>query len=84
MLFSPPTEDDDENNDSSEVPDYSQLRLPSAKTLTTLEDANTKLYIGTEVNIRTGKVNHKQYFTSVQVLNEQNVMAKLSNKDPNI
>ncbi|KAE8294652.1 WD repeat-containing protein 63 [Larimichthys crocea] len=42
------TEDDDENNDSSEVPDYSQLRLPSAKTLTTLEDANTKLYIGTE------------------------------------
>ncbi|KAG8003354.1 WD repeat-containing protein 63, partial [Nibea albiflora] len=43
------TEDNDENNDRSKVPDYSQLRLPSAKTLTTLEDVNTKLYIGTEV-----------------------------------
>ncbi|KAM7388182.1 hypothetical protein PAMP_024376 [Pampus punctatissimus] len=30
------------------VPDYSQLRVPSAKTLTALEDVNTKLYIGTE------------------------------------
>ncbi|XP_031139846.1 WD repeat-containing protein 63 isoform X1 [Sander lucioperca] len=38
-----------ENGDSSKViPDYSQLRLPSAKTLKALEDVNTKLYIGTE------------------------------------
>ncbi|XP_041790507.1 dynein intermediate chain 3, axonemal [Chelmon rostratus] len=38
-----------ENIDSSEfIPDYSQLRVPSAKTLRTLEDVNTKLYIGTE------------------------------------
>ncbi|XP_076581938.1 dynein axonemal intermediate chain 3 [Chaetodon auriga] len=41
--------DSNENTDSSEViPAYSQLRVPSAKTLTTLEDVNTKLYIGTE------------------------------------
>uniref|UniRef100_UPI0037E83383 dynein axonemal intermediate chain 3 n=1 Tax=Semicossyphus pulcher TaxID=241346 RepID=UPI0037E83383 len=43
------TEGADENGDSSEViPDYSQLRVPSAKSLTTLEDVKTKLYIGTE------------------------------------
>ncbi|XP_041647304.1 dynein intermediate chain 3, axonemal [Cheilinus undulatus] len=43
------TEDANENDDSSEViPDYSQLRVPSAKTLTTLEDVNTKIFIGTE------------------------------------
>ena len=51
MLF-PLTEEADEKDDSSEIiPHYSQLRVPSAKTLTTLEDVNTKLYIGTEVNI---------------------------------
>ncbi|XP_062280826.1 dynein axonemal intermediate chain 3 [Scomber scombrus] len=43
------TEDAQEYDDSSKVnPDYSQLRAPSAKTLTPLEDVNTKLYIGTE------------------------------------
>ncbi|XP_068563257.1 dynein axonemal intermediate chain 3 [Cebidichthys violaceus] len=43
------TEAANENDDSSKViPDYSQLRVPSAKTLTTLEDVNTKLFIGTE------------------------------------
>ncbi|XP_070688343.1 dynein axonemal intermediate chain 3 [Pempheris klunzingeri] len=43
------TEKADENDESSAVvPDYSQLRVPSAKTLMTLEDVNTKLYIGTE------------------------------------
>ncbi|XP_039984181.1 dynein intermediate chain 3, axonemal isoform X2 [Xiphias gladius] len=42
-------EETDEKDDSSEIiPDYSQLRVPSAKTLTTLEDVNTKLYVGTE------------------------------------
>ncbi|KAM9848859.1 dynein axonemal intermediate chain 3 [Aulostomus maculatus] len=36
-------------DDSSEVPpDYSQLRAPSAKTLTALEDVSTKIYFGTE------------------------------------
>ncbi|KAM3876189.1 dynein axonemal intermediate chain 3 [Diretmus argenteus] len=35
--------------DRSEVtPEYSQLRVPSAKTLKSLEDVNTKLYIGTQ------------------------------------
>uniref|UniRef100_A0A3B4UMA1 Dynein axonemal intermediate chain 3 n=2 Tax=Seriola dumerili TaxID=41447 RepID=A0A3B4UMA1_SERDU len=39
----------DENDDSSEIiADYSQLRVPSAKAITTLEAVNTKLYIGTE------------------------------------
>ncbi|XP_071342532.1 dynein axonemal intermediate chain 3 isoform X2 [Trachinotus anak] len=39
----------DENVDGSEIiPDYSQLRVPSAKSLTTLEAVNTKLYAGTE------------------------------------
>nr|XP_046246791.1 dynein axonemal intermediate chain 3 isoform X2 [Scatophagus argus] len=43
------TEEANENDDRSEVaPDYSQIRVPSAKTLTALEDVNTKLYIGTE------------------------------------
>ncbi|XP_034437960.1 WD repeat-containing protein 63 isoform X1 [Hippoglossus hippoglossus] len=43
------TEEADEDDESSEIPrDFSQLRLPSAKNLTTLEDVNTKLYIGTE------------------------------------
>ncbi|KAI4828532.1 hypothetical protein KUCAC02_022614 [Chaenocephalus aceratus] len=42
-------EEANENDDGSKVvPDYSQLRVPSAKTLATLEDFNTKLYIGTE------------------------------------
>ncbi|XP_068176515.1 dynein axonemal intermediate chain 3 [Antennarius striatus] len=31
------------------LPDYSRLRVPSAKTLQTLEDANIKLCIGTEI-----------------------------------
>nr|XP_019954018.1 PREDICTED: WD repeat-containing protein 63 isoform X2 [Paralichthys olivaceus]XP_019954019.1 PREDICTED: WD repeat-containing protein 63 isoform X2 [Paralichthys olivaceus] len=39
----------EEADKSSEIiRDFSQLRLPSAKTLTTLEDVNTKFYIGTE------------------------------------
>uniref|UniRef100_A0A8P4G9M5 Dynein axonemal intermediate chain 3 n=1 Tax=Dicentrarchus labrax TaxID=13489 RepID=A0A8P4G9M5_DICLA len=45
------TEEDNENDDgdsSKVIPDYSQLRVPSAKTATILEDVNTKLYIGTE------------------------------------
>ncbi|XP_034559103.1 WD repeat-containing protein 63 isoform X2 [Notolabrus celidotus] len=43
------TDKDHENDDSSEViPDYRQLRVPSAKTLTALEDVNTRLYVGTE------------------------------------
>nr|XP_020458559.1 WD repeat-containing protein 63 isoform X1 [Monopterus albus] len=43
------TEDTGEEDESSEfIPDYSQLRVHSAKTLTALEDVNTKLYIGTE------------------------------------
>ncbi len=66
LLFLP-TEEANVNDDSSEVvPDYSQLRVPSAKTLTTLNDVNTKLYIGTEVNIPTNKINIiKQYFTDI-------------------
>ncbi|KAM9832296.1 dynein axonemal intermediate chain 3 [Neosynchiropus ocellatus] len=35
-------------HDSLDAPVYSQLRMPSAKTLTPLEDVNTKMYIGTE------------------------------------
>ncbi|XP_026201778.1 WD repeat-containing protein 63 isoform X2 [Anabas testudineus] len=43
------TEKTDENEESSEViPDYSQLSVHSARTLTALVDVNTKLYIGTE------------------------------------
>ncbi|XP_049910914.1 dynein axonemal intermediate chain 3 isoform X2 [Epinephelus moara] len=43
------TTDEVNENDSSEViPDYSRLRVPSAKTLTALEDVNTKLCIGTQ------------------------------------
>uniref|UniRef100_A0A8P4GGW2 Dynein axonemal intermediate chain 3 n=1 Tax=Dicentrarchus labrax TaxID=13489 RepID=A0A8P4GGW2_DICLA len=43
---------------SKVIPDYSQLRVPSAKTATILEDVNTKLYIGTEVKIPTNKINN--------------------------
>ncbi|KAK7889892.1 hypothetical protein WMY93_025452 [Mugilogobius chulae] len=39
-------EDGDES--SKVVPEYSELTIPSAKTLTPLEDVNTKLYIGTK------------------------------------
>ncbi|KAM8874634.1 dynein axonemal intermediate chain 3 [Spinachia spinachia] len=40
---------DNEDGENSEViPDYSHLRVPSAETLTPLEDVNTKLFIGTE------------------------------------
>ncbi|KAL7396637.1 hypothetical protein ABVT39_009108 [Epinephelus coioides] len=43
------TTDEVNENDSSEViPDYSRLRVPSATTLTALEDVNTKLCIGTQ------------------------------------
>ncbi|KAJ0032615.1 hypothetical protein NQD34_002696 [Periophthalmus magnuspinnatus] len=40
----------DENGDeaSKVIPNYSELRIPSAKSLTALKDVNTKLYIGTE------------------------------------
>ncbi|KAK5869587.1 hypothetical protein PBY51_024292 [Eleginops maclovinus] len=42
-------EEANENDGNSKViPDYSQLRVPSAKTLATLEDVNTRLYVGTE------------------------------------
>ncbi|KAM9358400.1 dynein axonemal intermediate chain 3 [Symphorus nematophorus] len=42
-------EANEKKDDSSEViPDYSQLRVPSAKMLTALDDVSTKLYIGTE------------------------------------
>ncbi|XP_042368184.1 dynein axonemal intermediate chain 3 [Plectropomus leopardus] len=41
-------EEANENDSSQVIPDYSQLRVPSANTLTTLEDVNTKLYVGTE------------------------------------
>ncbi len=51
FLF-PPIEEAEENDESSEVvPDYSQLRVPSAKTLPTLEDVSTKLFVGTEVHM---------------------------------
>lgn len=44
------TEEANENDDSLMViPDYSQLRALSARTLRPLDDVNTKLYIGTEV-----------------------------------
>lgn len=44
------TEAENENAVNSEViPDFSQLRVPLAETLTPLEDVNTKLFIGTEV-----------------------------------
>ncbi|XP_076026330.1 dynein axonemal intermediate chain 3 [Genypterus blacodes] len=33
---------------SEVIPDYSQLRVPSAKTAKPLEDVNTKIFIGTE------------------------------------
>ncbi|XP_040041162.2 dynein axonemal intermediate chain 3 [Gasterosteus aculeatus] len=43
------TEAENENAVNSEViPDFSQLRVPLAETLTPLEDVNTKLFIGTE------------------------------------
>nr|XP_033478376.1 WD repeat-containing protein 63 isoform X2 [Epinephelus lanceolatus] len=43
------TTDEVNENDSSEViSDYSRLRVPSATTLTALEDVNTKLCIGTQ------------------------------------
>ncbi|XP_070765575.1 dynein axonemal intermediate chain 3 [Enoplosus armatus] len=43
------TEEADELDGSSKaIPDYGQLRVPSAKTLTALDDVNTKLYIGSE------------------------------------
>ncbi|XP_037325776.2 dynein axonemal intermediate chain 3 [Pungitius pungitius] len=42
-------EADNENAEDSEVvPDYRQLRVPSAEGLAPLEDVNTKLFIGTE------------------------------------
>ncbi|KAF3835397.1 hypothetical protein F7725_027955 [Dissostichus mawsoni] len=46
--FTQPKEANENDDGSKVVPDYSQLRVPSAKTLATLEDVNTRLYIGTE------------------------------------
>ncbi|XP_072294575.1 dynein axonemal intermediate chain 3 [Eucyclogobius newberryi] len=40
--------DDDGDESSKVIPDYSELRIPSARTLTALNHVNTKLYIGTE------------------------------------
>ncbi|KAJ0065443.1 hypothetical protein NL108_010717, partial [Boleophthalmus pectinirostris] len=40
--------DEDEDESSKVIPDYSELRIPSAKALTALKDVNTKLYVGTE------------------------------------
>ncbi|XP_072244882.1 dynein axonemal intermediate chain 3 [Leuresthes tenuis] len=37
-----------ENGHTKIIPDYSQLRVTSAKTLKTLEDVNSKFYVGTE------------------------------------
>lgn len=38
------------HEDGAEVtPDYSKLQVPSAKTLKSLDDVNTKFFIGTEV-----------------------------------
>uniref|UniRef100_A0A3P8N6Q8 Dynein axonemal intermediate chain 3 n=1 Tax=Astatotilapia calliptera TaxID=8154 RepID=A0A3P8N6Q8_ASTCA len=39
---------DNENDGAEVLPEYSQLRIPSAKTLKTLDDVNTKFYVGTE------------------------------------
>lgn len=36
---------------SPATPDYSQLEIPSVRGLTPLPDINTKIYIGTQVNI---------------------------------
>ncbi|XP_075944011.1 dynein axonemal intermediate chain 3 [Anarhichas minor] len=38
-----------DDGSSKVVPDFRQLRVPSAKTVTALEDVNTKLFIGTEL-----------------------------------
>lgn len=45
-------EADENDENSNNIPNFSQLRIPSAKTLRALEDINTKLYIGTEVNLQ--------------------------------
>ncbi|XP_054871078.1 dynein axonemal intermediate chain 3 isoform X2 [Amphiprion ocellaris] len=37
-----------ENDSTEDITDYSQLRAPSAQTLTALEDVNTKFYFGTQ------------------------------------
>ncbi|KAM4549120.1 dynein axonemal intermediate chain 3 [Odontesthes bonariensis] len=37
-----------ENGHTEIIPDYSQLTVPSDKTLKTLEDVNSKFYVGTE------------------------------------
>lgn len=50
------------------IPDYSQLSVHSARTLTALVDVNTKLYIGTEVNIPTNKVKIEQHITTLTCL----------------
>ncbi|KAM6943536.1 dynein axonemal intermediate chain 3 [Xenentodon cancila] len=51
LKFSPDPYTGDGNSEkenTENLPDYSQLRVPSAKTLKTLEDVNTKLFLGTE------------------------------------
>lgn len=64
----------DGNDDTSDIiPDYSKIRMPSAKTFTCLEDVNTKLYIGTEVKKKFPSVkinNIKSYFILVRLLND--------------
>lgn len=65
--FSLTDEAAENESDSEGIPDYSQLRISSAKTLRTLEDVNTKLYIGTAVHIPTSKINIKQSLTTVQL-----------------
>ncbi|KAM9385770.1 LOW QUALITY PROTEIN: dynein axonemal intermediate chain 3 [Pholidichthys leucotaenia] len=42
------TEKTHENNSTEVIPDYSQIRAPSARTLKTREDVNTRFYIITE------------------------------------
>lgn len=45
------TEEESEHDEGPEATkDYSHMKMPSGKSLTPLEDVNTKLYIGTEVN----------------------------------
>ncbi|XP_006804082.1 WD repeat-containing protein 63 [Neolamprologus brichardi] len=39
---------DNENDGAEVLPEYSQLRIPSAKTLKTPDNVNTKFYVGTE------------------------------------
>ncbi|XP_037554011.1 dynein axonemal intermediate chain 3 [Nematolebias whitei] len=47
FCFHPYTSDGVTENASGVIADYRQLTIPSSKTLKTLEDVNTKIYVGT-------------------------------------